>query len=70
LTQPTIFLTTNSSGNQRLRSREPKQLFPLGGSSSFLGAIYWEPIGNGQRFVELRSASVTGRDNRINVIIN
>jgi Tol biopolymer transport system component len=49
---------------------EPKQLFPLGGSSSYMGAIYWEPIGNGQRFVVLRSAPVTGRDNRINVVIN
>jgi Tol biopolymer transport system component len=54
----------------QFQAGEPKQLFPLGGSSSFLGAIYWEPIGNGQRFVVLRSAPVAGRDNRINVVIN
>jgi Tol biopolymer transport system component len=54
----------------QFQAGEPKQLFPLGGSSSFMGAIYWEPIGNGQRFVVLRSAPVTGRDNRINVVIN
>jgi len=42
----------------------------LGGSSSYIGAVYWEPIGNGERFVVLRSAPVTGRDNRINVVIN
>jgi Tol biopolymer transport system component len=54
----------------RFEAAEPKQLFPLGGSSYFNGAIYWEPIGNGQQFVVLRTAPVSGRDNRINVIIN
>jgi hypothetical protein len=54
----------------RFDAAEPKELFPLGGSSSFLGAVYWEPIDDGQRFVVLRSAPVSGRDNRINVIIN
>jgi Tol biopolymer transport system component len=53
-----------------LEPGEPKPMFPLGGTSAFNGAIYWEPIGNGQRFVVLRSAPVTGRDNRINVLLN
>ena len=54
----------------RFEAGEPKPLFPLGGSSSYSGAIYWEPIDNGQRFVVLRSAPVTGRDNRIHVVLN
>jgi Tol biopolymer transport system component len=54
----------------RFEAGQPKELFPLGGSSSFSGANYWEPIGNGQRFIVLRSAPVEGRDNRINVMIN
>jgi Tol biopolymer transport system component len=54
----------------RFEAGEPRELFPLGSSSSFLGAVYWQPIGNGQRFVVLRSAPVTSRDNRINIIMN
>jgi Tol biopolymer transport system component len=54
----------------RFEAGEPKELFPLGGSSSYGGAVYWEPIGNGQRFVVLRSAPVAASDNRINVVIN
>jgi Tol biopolymer transport system component len=54
----------------RFEAGQPKELFPLGGSSSFPGATYWEPIGNGQRFIVLRSAAVIGRDNRVNVVIN
>jgi hypothetical protein len=54
----------------RFEAGEPRELFPLGGSSSFHGAVYWEPIGNGQRFVVLRSAPVTSHDNRIKVIVN
>jgi hypothetical protein len=34
------------------------------------GAIYWQPIGNGQQFVVLRSAPVTGADNAISILIN
>jgi Tol biopolymer transport system component/tRNA A-37 threonylcarbamoyl transferase component Bud32 len=54
----------------RIEAGEPKAMFPLGGSSSYMGAIYWEPIGNGERFVVLRSTPTAGRDNRINVILN
>jgi hypothetical protein len=51
----------------RFEAGEPKELFPLSGST---GPVSWEPIGNGQRFIVLRSAPVRGRDNRINMIIN
>jgi hypothetical protein len=54
----------------RFEAGQAKELFPLGGTGSFLGALYWQPIGNGERFVVLRSAPVTGHDNRINVVIN
>ena len=54
----------------RIEAGEPKAMFALGGSSSYNGAVYWQPIGNGERFVVLRSAPVTGRDNRINVLLN
>jgi Tol biopolymer transport system component len=54
----------------RLEAGEPKAMFALGGSSSYNGAAYWEPIGNGERFVVLRSTQVTGRDNRINILVN
>ena len=54
----------------RFETGQPKELFALGGSSSFRGAIYWAPIGNGQRFVVLRSVPVPARDNRINIVIN
>ena len=54
----------------RIEAGEPKAMFALGGSSAYNGAIYWEPIGNGERFVVLRSTPVTGRDNRINVLLN
>jgi len=47
----------------RFEAGQPKELFPLGGFGLYGGAIYWEPIGNGQRFAVLRSAPVTGRDN-------
>src|SRR4051794_1529015 len=54
----------------RFEAGEPKQLFVLGGSSSYNGALYWQPIGNGRRFVVLRSQPVASKDNRINVRIN
>lgn len=54
----------------RIEAGEPKAMFALGGSSPFTGGIYWEPIGNGERFVVLRSTPAAGRDNRINVRLN
>ena len=54
----------------RFEAGEPKQLFPLGGTSVYNGGIYWQPIGNGQRFAVLRSEPVASKDNRINVRIN
>jgi Tol biopolymer transport system component len=54
----------------RLECGEPQPMFLLGGSAGFNGAIYWEPIGNGERFLVLRSAPTTARDNRIDVILN
>ena len=35
----------------RIEAGEPKLLFALGGSAIVGGAIFWEPIGNGQSFV-------------------
>ncbi|MBN8730420.1 MAG: hypothetical protein J0L64_07770 [Acidobacteria bacterium] len=54
----------------RIEAGEPKAMFALGGSSSYNGAIYSEPFGNGERFVVLRSTPSTGRDNRIDVLLN
>ena len=54
----------------RIEPGEPKVMFSLQGTSSYNGAIYWEPLGNGERFVVLRSTPTTGRDNRINVMLN
>jgi len=54
----------------RFEAGEPKQLFILGGTSVYNAALYWQPIGNGQRFVVLRSEPVASKDNRINVRIN
>jgi hypothetical protein len=45
-------------------------MFPLQGTSSYKGGVFWEPIGNGEPFVVLRSALASGRDNRINVLLN
>jgi hypothetical protein len=33
------------------------------------GATYQQPIGNGERFLEVRSAAVAGRDTIVNVSI-
>jgi hypothetical protein len=65
-----LFSVKLKIAGERLEAGEPKAMFPLGGSGTYNGAIYWEPIGNGERFVVLRSTQVTGRDNRINVILN
>jgi Tol biopolymer transport system component len=65
-----LFSVKLKVAGDRLEPGEPKAMFPLGGTSAFNGAIYWEPIGNGERFVVLRSAPVTGHDNRINVLTN
>jgi Tol biopolymer transport system component len=54
----------------RLDAADPKRLFDLGGTSSGAGAVFWQPIGNGERFVVLRSAPVAPRDNRITVLGN
>ena len=54
----------------RLDTDEPKRLFDLGATSPYMGATFWQPIGNGERFVVLRSAPVAPRDNRIRVLIN
>jgi len=62
-------VAVKSSGG-RFEAGDPKLLFPLGGTTLFNGGTYWEPIGNGQRFVVLRPVPVTGRDNRIGVIVN
>jgi hypothetical protein len=59
----------NISGD-RIEPGEPKVMFPLQGTSAYNGGLFWEPIGNGERFVVLRSTPVTGRDNRINVLTN
>jgi eukaryotic-like serine/threonine-protein kinase len=48
----------------------PRILFPLGESSLYPGAIFWEPLANGREFVVLRSAPVTARENRIRVLLN
>jgi hypothetical protein len=53
-----------------LNSKHHGLLSTYKGSSSFNAAIYWEPVGNGERFVVLRSTPATGRDNRINVMVN
>ena len=55
----------SKAAKPRTKTAFPARRFPF-----VLRAIYWEPIGNGQRFVVLRSVPVTGCDNRINVIIN
>jgi WD40-like Beta Propeller Repeat len=54
----------------RIEAGEPKPLFSLGGTSVYNGALYWQPIGNGERFVVLRSEPVASKDNRVNVRIN
>jgi hypothetical protein len=54
----------------RLDAEEPKRLFDLGATSLWPGDIFWQPIGNGERFVVLRSAPVAPRDNRITVLGN
>lgn len=54
----------------RLEREEPSVLFPLGGTSVFNGALFWQPIGNGERFLVLRSTPVSNRDNTIQVMIN
>jgi Tol biopolymer transport system component len=54
----------------RLDAEEPKSLFDLGATSPMMGFIFWQPIGNGERFVVLRSAPVAPRDNRVSVLIN
>jgi hypothetical protein len=52
-------------------SDEPaKALFPLQGSSQFRGATYWQPMGDGQRFRVLRSATPPDQGKRINMVIN
>jgi len=58
------------SAGGRFEAGAPRQLFALGGTSLFNGGTYWEPIGNGQRFVVLRSAPPTERDNRIHILTN
>jgi Tol biopolymer transport system component len=55
---------------ERLDAEEPKRLFDLGATSLWPGDIFWQPIGNGQRFVVLRSSPVAPRDNRITVLGN
>ena len=65
-----LFSVKLKMAGDRIEAGEPRAMFALGGSSNYNGAIYWEPIGNGERFVVLRSTPVTGRDNRINVILN
>ena len=54
----------------RFESGEPKLLFALGGAAGFTGAIFWEPMPDGQRFLVLLSAPVTATENRIQVMIN
>jgi hypothetical protein len=54
----------------RLEAEEPKRLFNLGATSPFPGSTFWEPIGNGERFVVLRYPPVAPRDNRVSVLIN
>jgi Tol biopolymer transport system component/predicted Ser/Thr protein kinase len=54
----------------RLDAAEPKRLFDLGATSTFGGALFWQPIGNGERFVVLRSSPVAPRDNRVSVLTN
>jgi hypothetical protein len=67
-----LFSVKLKIAGERLEAGEPQAMFPLGvgASSSYNGAIYWEPIGSGERFVVLRSTPVTGRDNCINVLLN
>jgi Tol biopolymer transport system component len=55
---------------ERFNADEPQSLFPLGGHSSFVAAIFWQPVGNGQQFVVMRSAAVAERDNRITIVTN
>lgn len=45
-------------------------MFALGGSISYNVAVYWQPIGNGERFVALRSTALADHDNRINVLVD
>jgi len=54
----------------RFDAGEPQPLFQTGGYSQYNAAVFWEPIGNGQQFVVLRSAAVTERDNRLRVVVN
>jgi hypothetical protein len=54
----------------RLDAAEPKRLFDLGATSLWAGNTFWQPIGNGDRFVVLRSAPVAPRDSRVSVLIN
>lgn len=57
-------------GAGRFEAAAPQQLFALGGTSTAISNTYWEPIGNGQRFVVLRSARPTESDNRIHILTN
>lgn len=59
-----------NAGNGRVQTGTPKLLFALGGSASYDGAVFWAPLKNGERFAVLRSAPVTARENRINLILN
>jgi hypothetical protein len=54
----------------RFEAEEPKRLFDLGATSPIAGATFWQPIGNGDQFVVLRSAPVAALDNRITVLGN
>ena len=54
----------------RFVASELKLLFTLGGSSYFRSAVFWEPIGKGDRFLVLRGMPVTEKGNRIPVLIH
>jgi len=59
-----------TTANDEFATGEPEELFALGGSSYYNGAIFWEPVGKGDQFLVLRGAPPPARAGRIELLLN